>query len=211
MWPNIVLSSFVKIWLEGSLCGQQVRTTFAYETETIDGPAEAVNEVMDAFFTDAQWTNLQTLFLDCCPDNYTLDHVTWQYYANPSVYAQIKRQVGDPGTDLTAQIANTQATIVRRPIAALREGVGAIRIPLAPVATNVIDGELQAAYKVKLDALAAVMPDPIVFTTVGPTTYTLNPVVLTKTPTWYTPQNVFIAFAQPTSRVLRRRTARQGI
>ena len=211
MWPNVAVSNFVKIWLEGTLCGQQIRTTFAYQLDDISGGAEPVNDVMDAFFTDAQWTALQTAFLDCVPSNYTLDHVTWQWFANPAVFAQIKRQVGDPGTDLVATIANTQATIVRRPIAALREGVGAIRVPFAALDANVVDGELTAGYKAKLDALAALMPDPIVCTTVGPVTYTFEPVVLQKNPTWWTAHEVFIAFAQPTSRILRRRTARQGI
>lgn len=211
MWPDAGVGSFVRLLFEGSLCDQQIRTSFDYHLDNISGTPEAINIVMTGFFADSQWSALRGAFLECCPENYTLDNIRWQYYKNPAVYAAQRVPSGATGSQGEAYTANVQATIVRRPVTATRRGVGAIRVPMPVSTATVIDGVLVAGYKDTLQELANLMDDTIIHVGGGATTYHWNPTVLTKTDTWWSQNPVFSCFVEPTSRVLRRRTARLGI
>jgi hypothetical protein len=211
MWPDASEGAFVRLLFEGELCAQQIRTSFDYELDTIVGTPEPVDDVMTGFLSDVQFTDMKDAFLACCPTNYTLDRISWQWYKNPSVYARQFVLDGGAGGNLTAYTANVQATVVRRPIAAERLGVGAIRVPAAVNSANMEDGELKPAFKNLLTALAATMLSPIICTAGGASTYEFAPIVLTRTPSWFSINRVSQVFPQPTARVIRRRTARLGI
>lgn len=210
-WPVVEANDFMRLTIEGTLCGQQLRTTFAYNLKTVTGTPDPTDQVVGAFLADTQWQDIQGNFIEVVPSNYTLDAIAWQWFSGTTVYVKQRQAVGVAGNDVSATTANVQASITRRPIIADRLGVGGIRVPIAPVADNVVNGELLQVFKDKLQLLADAMKQNIVCTVGGGSTNTFEPIVLHKEGPTYTKSVVFDCEVMPTSRVLRRRTARLGI
>lgn len=210
-WPDASAGMMSRFLFEGTLMGQQIRTSFDYRLDSISGTPEPINQVITGFLADTQFTSLRTAFLACVPSDYSLDTISWQIYKNPVVYARQRVLQGLLGGNTPAFVANTQATIVRRPLLGTRYGVGAIRVPMPMDSTNADQGELTQDAKDLLQALADLMDDTIIHIAGGATTYHWDPVVIRKATPFPGFTDVFATFVQPNARVLRRRTARLGI
>lgn len=202
------LQDSVLMTINGVLAGQRTMNTFWWRVTAITGsPDETV-----AF--PALWALLGSAgfidkYLACVPTNWTGAGVWMQ-----SIYNLRQRKIvipfDDGGTGVSeANTANVQGSITRVGDIARRDAVGGIRIPIPTNALATTNGLLTVAQKGAMDEFAAELP--IVRTTVTPAV-TYTPMV--GAPEAANPANWFkvvAAFAQPETRVIRRRTVGRGI
>jgi hypothetical protein len=212
MWPNVALTDLLRFVYEGTLLGQQIRTTWAYRVTSLTGPAATLVDALEAFRTDPQTVALKNAFLDCVPSNYTLNNVAYQWHHADSWYSRMEFEIDEVGANGVALTPNIQAGITRRGVLARRQGVGGIRIPVASEAAQITGGLVTNATLLKLRDLASLMDDKIFANTIAGTSMTFTPVIIrqTGTPEVYT-NEVAETFAQETVRVMRRRTVGLGI
>lgn len=199
------------VTIHGTLFGQQIKTKFYYEclvTSTQNDPVTACTTFAGSWKAGAVSPFLS--FLAVCPQEYNADQVTCQLIAPVRFRAGVNN-VNLPGINVeTCTTSNQSAVITRAAIWSGRPFVGSIHIP-GLAGTNMLDGQLTAAFKVLCGTVASKMLN--IFTDLADGTTEARPVLYhyRKPPLLQLPPSaLFTAFTQPTARVMRRRTIGVG-
>jgi hypothetical protein len=201
----IVNNSICELSFEGLLDGQQTISTFHYRvndaTSVTDGAAVLAEFISATRVAGKLFPSYQAI----CSDQLT----------NLQIWAQLVYPVrfryttdGTPSEsgaqDLLAFPPNVQASITRAAEKAGRKYVSHLSVPSVPI-TAIESGMLSVAYMDDMQPLVAAITEPYVLA--GGVTFT--PVIYhrNQNPSF---DDLVLAFVQPTSRVIRRRTVGLG-
>lgn len=208
---GINAGDILDVTIHGTLFGQQIKTKFYYEclvTSTQNDPVTACTTFAGSWKAGAVSPFLS--FLAVCPPEYNADVVSCQLI-KPVRYRAGINAVSLPGTNASATTSTNQsAVITRAAIFSGRPYVGSIHIP-GLAGANMLDGNLTAAFKILCGTVASKMLN--IFTDLTDGTTEARPVLYhyRKPPAPALPASaLFTAFAQPTARVMRRRTIGVG-
>lgn len=199
-------------WI-GSIFGQRIMLTTAYEILTVDAGVEP-SDVRSAMLVEvcAGGGNdlIESDYLACLPPSYTLNRVTAQpFYPIRLVYEDAVRNVaGTHASDTEA--SNQSAVITFQTEYAGRDQVSNKHIgPIPQAATVQANGELVAAYKALLTTLGDSLTSNIVVAGLG---LSMFPVVFHKNaePPVSKTDRLIEFYVNDEIRVMRRRTVRVG-
>lgn len=193
--------------INGRLCGQRTMNTFWWRVTALTGTVPEVT----AFTALHAELNSEFLpkYLACVPENWTAEGIWYQ-----AIFNLRQRKVVIPYSPIgtfadDAFTANVQGSITRVGDIARRDAVGGVRIPIGTTSTSTEDGLLSAALKANFDTFATAMKSIQVTATPSVSYTPMVAAPLSTDPSkWYAIQD---AFAQPTTRVIRRRTVGRGI
>lgn len=200
------------VTVNGLLHGQRTMSSFYYQLFGIPAGAPTVEQAYDDLNT--QMSVAADVFADyraIAPTNWTFTE-SWVQCVRPQRYRKkvyVKNQAGlGPNA---SSVTNVSVSITREGELASRNRLGGIRIPLSPldVTAGIVNaGPLAAANALATDLLTGYgAPGQFQWTPGFLSTILQNPPLL---PTFeFTPN--FAVFAQPTARVVRRRTVGVGI
>lgn len=195
----------------GSLCGQRTMTQFTWQVKEVPG-AQTVQDVYTqlraALFAAG---GLVPKMLPCLPDNWTMFQ-SWQQCVWPVRYVKkVTAESATGSSGIESSVPNVQAAVIRECELAGRPFVSTLKIPISPLDAGVNDGFIGGALDVALQAFALQNISTIGTTGTSPV---LWPVIYhgpTVTPTPTNATRIVSAFAQQTTRVIRRRTVGLGI
>jgi len=194
----------------GRLAGQTIMNTFWYRLTNV-GAFSNLLLLYDAI--NARWAaagGMQEALLNAYPENLVyLD--TWVQRVAPIRIMKNVYPVIEGGNQVAATTANIQASIEKRGELAIKQAIGANRIPISADAVNAVDGLIPAgALKTALGGLAEEIKVEITGVEMG--TANLRPII-------YQPLNnpgflnyeIVRTTVMETVRVIRRRTVGLGI
>lgn len=210
MWPTVPNFAMFLLSFRGTFINQRTITTFGFQWNLAAGNDPAVNDLSSFFFASNDYLSLQSAFLACTPQNYTLDQA-WLQMVFPT---RVRKYVFVPALEGTIPVdavqPNTQASVSRHAVVASRHGNGGVRVPAPQSAAYVVNGSITPAYTALLQTLANEMKEQIVPVIPG-TTGTMNPVLLDfgQYPI-VTARAIVATTVQSTARVIRRRTVGEG-
>lgn len=194
----------------GSCFGQRIMLTHHYAATGVAG-APTDSDALDALLTRVSGGGddlYETLYRACLPPEYTLDF--WQVQKITSVRTSYKKEsravVGTHAN--STETANQQAVMTFRTLLAGRSQVSNHKIGPLPQDVSVQDnGLVTAAYKAKLNALAAAM---LGTTIILAGSVTLKPCILHPAPVGSYTLLAYYQVGDVVS-VMRRRTVGRGI
>jgi len=205
MAVDLHVNDIVLVTFEGKLDGQQILSGFHYRVSQTDGSFPMFEE-LDEFIGRIRAPNkLFQLYQNIITDNL----VDLQVYAQ--VIYPIRYRYTNAGEDTQTGAqdsicypANVQASITRAAERAGRRYVSHLALPSIPIGA-VENSLLTAGFLEDMNLLAVEMTKSVVL----PTGAVLDPVIFhPKFDPVYS--NIMLAFPQPTSRVMRRRTVGLG-
>lgn len=204
--PLLNVGDTVMVSHVGSLCGQRTINTFYYRVAAT-APAADMNAALLSFHAALGVSpELRFRFLGATPNNYTLTQA-WYQVIHPLRYRKVVVGVNQGGQFLdNAATANVQASITRASELAGRTHIGGVRIPCGTTTASTDNGIITGPLKAKLDDLAIAMALTVI-TTVAPVC-TFAPLIGLSADGFQ--REMAFAFAQDTTRVIRRRTVGLG-
>lgn len=196
----------------GECADQTILNTFYYRIDEL-GVAplptdlQAQSILADALFGVADI--LKSAFLDCLPQNYTLNDV-WVQKVFPARYRKTVESQAAEGTILADALATNLAAVVSRfGIEANRHNIGGVHIGPVPTGTDYqIDGQITGTYKSKLITLGGAMLEEVDLLGSNKIKWVPTLFAATGTPVH---ADIMTTVAQNTLRVMRRRTVGLGI
>lgn len=205
--PNVAANDQLLVSFRGTLISQRVINTFTFIANPVTDPHAWDIAIDELHATITGPGSLRELFLDCVPNNYTLDEIRYQVLRPIRLAQVIKPQVAQSGNvGASALVPNNAVVIERRGDLARRADVGAVHLPAPQDVLLVNGGLITPAYKTILQAFANQMKTSYATNFGGvvlrPTVYHLN----IATSITYVTQTV----VQETARVMRRRTVGLG-
>lgn len=205
--PNSAINDGLLVSFVGTLASQKVISTFFYRVTANPTPSP-----WDALYNDIHGEliapgGLRAEYLNCCPNNYTLQQIRLQVIAPTRLSQVFFNQTGQVGAvGFSAAAPNTAAVITRRGDLGNRRNISTLHVPCAQDASIVTGGVLTVGFSATLGALATEMKNQL-----DPNfgAVTLKPHIYSKSaPGTITP--ITQTFTQDTARVMRRRTVRVG-
>jgi len=210
--PAAAVNQVYRVTFNGFLHNQRTMTTFYYKLLDLPGAGgnhdDASNDLNTRIATAG---DLQSLYRACCPSNWTLDSL-WIQLIYPTRVRKIVYNKNLAGTGANAStVTNVSASITRTGVLAARNQVGGIRVPISPAdcAAGLLTTTPFAnlgALSVKMKALYGAAAD-----------WWWSPGFMSKVPGQQPNERIpaftemYAAFPQETSRVVRRRTVGLGI
>ena len=188
----------------GTLLGQHILSTWCLGLSIKASPDyESLGAIIN---TDlGGMDTLLTRYLAAAPSNYTLSEVWFQRIYSSRLY-KLKYTNGGVGGTAAARVSNVAQTIERRGAIANKRNISSLHIPLAVDTTTVALGELTSAQLILANAVASASFGQVVTTTGD----TLDFVINNDSAALGGFSVIVQAFAQTTTRVMRRRTLRVG-
>lgn len=206
MWPNTAVGDRYLVSFVGVLAGQRIMSTYWYRVQEL-GAVVTVEECMDALNDRLAAGDLVPTYLACVPTNYVLAEI-WIQRIRPSRLLKGVYTYTQNGTNGTANTANVSGVITRRGLPGTRSAISSLHLPMADIAANSVAGILTENMQDFLNAHAAEVEMRIV-TQAGPL-IVWDPIIDNGDGAQsYTP--IATAFAEDTTRVMRRRTVRYGV
>lgn len=212
MWPNVPLLSRFLLTFNGVMHSQTILNTFWYQVKSLTGAEKPLDQLTQAFFADLEYVALESDFLACLPETYSLRETWFQQITPTRQRKGILERALDGGIAAQGNVTNIAAVISRHGTGASRHDNGRIHLPVPSGTTYIENGLLTAAHKVTLQLLADQMLQPI-SVTVDASVYELVPILawrINEAPFWGSLE-VESTNVQDTSRVMRRRTLGLGI
>lgn len=191
----------------GRLCGQRTLNTFWYQVASVPGGTSTHDAFIGLHATMGLAGGVRPAFRACTPSNYLLDQVWYQVITPVRLRKDVFAVTVNGLFDDVAHAPNLQASITRGSELASKEHIGGIRIPIGTTSQSSSEGFITSALKIKLDALALTMTQNIINAS-GPAA-TFRPLIGAAGDG--AARICEVAFAQDTTRVLRRRTVGLGI
>jgi len=201
-----------QVTFNGLLHNQRTMTTFYYKLLDIGaggGTHQDASDNLNASISVA--ADLQSKYRACCPTNWTLDTV-WIQLILPVRIRKVVYAKNLAGTGANSStVTNVSGSITRAGEGAARNQVGGIRVPISPA--DCAAGLITTTPYGNLNALAAQMK--VLYGAAAD--WWWKPGFISKVldqdgnPTIKAFTDIYAAFAQETSRVVRRRTVGLGI
>lgn len=204
----IPVGTVIEIVQRGDLIGQTCLTTYHYAVNIASSTPSGVTELQN--FIAQHWNvgpgTISDSFVACLPDNYLLNSTSAQAIF-PVRARRVPVDMNHAGLRATAQQANVQGSVTTVTDLAGRQHIGGKRLPITP--NDSINGSISPALLVNMNVYANNCTQPLVVA-IGGAEYV--PVIFHRSPA-IVPRFTLIsdAFAQTSTRVLRRRTVGLGI
>jgi len=205
----ISVGDIVAVSFMGTINAQRTVSTLHFRAADASGTATAT--LMQNLITLVRaggggGNTLETTFLNCCAQNFTLDSIRAQKIS--TVRAKFEQQLrAVPGNvAVDCDITNVSGVITKQGALANRHNIGSMHMPAVPNG-YASAGDCSGTYLTLLNAWAAKFTD---VQTVAADTVNYFPVIFNKT---IPADSAFIssAFPQTSLRVMRRRTVGLGI
>ena len=204
---GLPVNSIIEGTLVGELHSQTIMSVFHYKVFTPSSTTLVTDEIAD--FLDA-WTiggggSFYSDYLACLPENYIASFATAQAI-HPTRYIRTRINKTGAGLRPEARQANLQASITTQTILAGRPYVGGKRLPISSDDSD--GGVITGSLKTALDNFTV---DMLVNVTVAIGGGVYEPCIYHRPPSTLAASPITRAFAQTSTRVLRRRTVGLGI
>lgn len=199
------VNQIYRVILRGTLCSQQLQTTFDYRINQLTVPHDVSEVYSDIAAVITEAGGLVEKFLDCVPSNYTCVDAFIQCIYPTRVRGGVVI-VNLPGERAASDASNISANVQRFGELAARRAVGGVRVPVSTDPADIAIGFVTAGQFTALNALGTAMTVAIN----GPDTgAVLQPVIYNRSfiPNYST---VTGASAKNTVRTMHRRTVGLG-
>lgn len=204
----VAVNDVISVIQVGNMFDQRILSTYAYQVFNLAGGAVTTSDLATALNTQLSAPGeLLQLVRNACPSDYNHVETWYQRIAPTRVVRDVFTGTG-VGTNGAANVSNVAAVVERRGDLANRKNISCLHVPMADIAANVVAGYVTAAMTSKLVAIGAKLITSYNLT-VGAATVVLVPCIYNK---GSVPNCSYITryYAQPTSRVMRRRTVGVG-
>lgn len=210
MWPELNVNDIIRMTFRGTLCGQTILSGFDYYVKANNSTA-TLDDLQTVWFDKDQVIDIKNAYVAATPDNFTLNQGWIKCIVDAIPYRRYVQPYGVTGTSETAAQANVAGVITRQGIFATRKGNGSLHVPISSDSTVIANGLVTTAQLALLNVLALTMREEMTFN-FGGNDLTVAPCILTRVGLdIYQITELEYAFAQQTSRVMRRRTVGLGI
>lgn len=201
------------VTFKGECANQTILNTFYYRIDELGTAPLPTDLQAESILADALTAGgadvLQTLFLACLPQNYTLSEV-WVQKVFPARYRKHVEAEAAEGTIAADALATNLAAVISRfGIEANRHNIGSVHIgPIPTGATWQVDGQVTSTYKAALIAFGGAMLEEIDLLGSNKIKWVPTLFAAVGTPVH---ADIQTTVAQDTVRVMRRRTVGLGI
>lgn len=201
------------VTFKGECANQTILNTFYYRIDELGTAPLPTDYQAQTILADALTAGgadiLQTPFINCMPQNYTLSEV-WVQKVFPARYRKYVEAEAAEGTIAADALATNLAAVVSRfGIQANRHNIGSLHVgPIPTGSTWQVDGQITSTYKALLITLGSAMLE--VVDLLGSNKIKWVPVLFAATGT-PVHNDIVTTVAQDTVRTMRRRTVGLGI
>jgi len=205
----ISVGDIVAVSFLGTINAQRTVTTLHFRAA--DASGTATSTLMQNLITliragGGGGDTLETTFLNCCAQNFTLNSIRAQKLSTVRAKFESQNRASPGNVAVDCDITNISGVLTKQGALANRRNIGSVHMPAVPNG-YASAGDVSGTYLTLLNAMAAKLTD---VQTVAADTVNYFPVIFNRTTPADSPF-ISSAFAQTTMRVMRRRTVGLGI